>query len=214
MYKISNFSSLWEIGFAINAVFVFFELQPFLENKFKGMQSIGTDIINKFIRLEDQRYVNTYGWRSLVFGYATWLGRLKLYSVLCSLMSLVLIIVGGFNPDFSFGIFGISTLIVIQFFPIVFISYIILYYLPKYKILCIEEATIKLIEMYQNDNNFIINHMKQYKYLVNYIIVFRPLFSKKIKTKNEISYQEPFELFDEFKSNKANAADAKSRAAD
>ena len=93
MYKFSEFNSLWEIGFAINAVFVFFELQPFLEKKFIGTQSLGSEIINQFILKKHRHRVNTRGWRSLLFGYTIWLRRLKALSVINSIVALLLIII-------------------------------------------------------------------------------------------------------------------------
>ena len=50
MFKIADFNSLWEIGFAINAIFVFFELQPFLEKRFSGIHSIGRDAIKRVFK--------------------------------------------------------------------------------------------------------------------------------------------------------------------
>ncbi|MCF8075992.1 MAG: hypothetical protein K9L23_17530 [Desulfotignum sp.] len=196
MYKIGDFNSLWEISFAINAIFIFFELQPVLEKKFIGMQTIGSDAIERFIKKDDQRYVNTYAWKSLSFAFVVWLGRLKLYSIVCSLLSITLIIIGGFNPNFSFGFIGICVLIIIQFLPIVVIPSIILYLFPKYKLRCINEAIGKLIEKQQNDADFIDKHLMQYQYLVDYINLFRLPFSVFQRTKKKISNKELFDIFD------------------
>lgn len=195
MYKISDFNSLWEIGFAINAIFVFFDLQPLLKKKFKSTQSLGSSEIDKYILKEDQRYVNTYGWRTLVVNYGLWLSLLKLSSIICSLLSLVLIIAGGFNPEFSFGWFTITLLIIIEFAPIVFIPYIILISLPKYKLMCIDEALKNLISKKKSDNEFIKKHMKQYKFLVDYIMHFDHSFLLLINKRKKVSMDEVFDIF-------------------
>ena len=197
MYKIANFSSLWEIGFAVNAIFVFFELQPVLEEKFRGIQSIGSDIIKMYVRVEDQRYILTYGWKSIAFGYVIWLGRLKLYSIFCSLSSIFLIIIGGFNPDFSFGFIEICVSIVLIFLPVIAILSIILYFLPKYKIKCIHEATSKLIEKYQNDQSFKTNYLNKYKHLADFIEFLRNPALTFFKSKKKKTFTELFEIFNE-----------------
>jgi len=169
MYKIADFNSLWEIGFAIHAIFVYFELHQFLENKFTGIRALGKDIINHHILEKYQYRINTSGWRRLAFGYVIWLGRLKLLSIFNSLVALLLIIIAGYNPEAEFGIFLSAVIIASLFLPLLFITAIILFYFPFYKIKCIEYEINQIIENVDNDEDITESVIQKYKAVIEFI---------------------------------------------
>ena len=169
MHKIADFNSLWEIGFAINVIFVYFELQPFLEKKFTGIQSIGRDIIDRIILKEHRRRVNNCGWHRLVFGFAIWLQRLKLLSIINSIVAIILIIISGYNPDATFGNIFSTFIIILMFAPILVITVIILCFLPIYKFRCIEYEINRIIEMDQTTGDLNDAMIQKYKAVIEYI---------------------------------------------
>ncbi len=169
MVNISNFNSLWEIAFAINAIFVFFELAPLLERKFIGTNSLGKSIIDKMIAEEDQSYINNYGWRSIIFGHFLWLSRLKWLSALNSAIAIILIVIAGFNPTSTLGSLSICIIILILFTPIVLIPAIILYKLPLYKLKCIEEAIENILNRENQEQEAIAAKARKYKISLEYI---------------------------------------------
>jgi hypothetical protein len=144
MIKIADFNSLWEISFGVNAIFVYFELAPRLEQKFKGINAIGKNIVEEINQEEDQSFVITYGWRSLFLGYFIWILQLKKLSIINSFISLLLIAVAGFNPESGLSVLTVCITILTLFTPVVCIPIIILYFFPKYKSACLKEAIEKL----------------------------------------------------------------------
>lgn len=171
-YPLSNFNSLWEIAFAVNAIFVIFELIPILNKKLEETLAIGDSEIKEFILKEDQQTILNCGWKRIIFGQIFWTEGLKIISILCSLLALLLIIVGGFNPNLSLSMGIILIFIIIEFGPISLIPLIIVYIIPNYKLKCIDYAISKRIEFKQNGKNstyFRTHKLKQYKYLVQYI---------------------------------------------
>ncbi|TRW91225.1 hypothetical protein [Candidatus Methylobacter oryzae] len=145
MVEISNFNSLWEIAFATNAIFVYFDLLPVLESKFKGTQALGVKFISLVVPEKDLEYINAYGWRSILFGYTVWVSRLKSLSVINSIISIFLVVLAGYSPDLDLGFTNILIIIVL-FFPVIFIPAIVVYGLPMYKLKCIEEAVYLALE--------------------------------------------------------------------
>ncbi len=145
MIEISNFNSLWEIAFATNAIFVYFDLLPVLERKFKGTQSLGAKFIGLVVPEKDLEYINTYGWRSLLFGYTVWISRLKSLSVINSIIAIFLVILAGYSPKLDLGFTNILIIIVL-FVPVILIPAIVVYGLPLYKLKCIEEAVYIVLE--------------------------------------------------------------------
>lgn len=147
MYNIADFNSVLEVGFAVNAILVFFELESYLGKRFNKTQLLGHNLLANFIQKEeDLRYVTNYGWRSLVFGYAVWIGRLKWISVINSSLCLLLLIGVGYNPAIKIGFIFLAFLLFLIFIPVMGITCIIIYGLPRYKIACMEEALQKLID--------------------------------------------------------------------
>jgi len=197
MYKIADFNSLWEIGFAINAVFVFFELQPFLEKRFLGIHSIGEDIINRVFKGKDRSYVITNGWRNLAWGYGIWMGRLRKLSIINSLVALVLIIVSGYWPDAKFGVTTSLLIIILLFAPILIITGIIVYYLPIYKFKCIENAIKTIMKREQAGDDFDKNQIRKYKAAIECINRDHFFGSVFIKRDKRISNEEVYRIYED-----------------
>jgi len=124
MYNLSDFSSVLEIAFAFNAILVFFELQKLIEQKYKDINNIG-DVISIFFDKKDWHYINTYGWKSHLFIYSIWIGRLKVISIINSILALILLIYSGINPNISFELYSIILLLALLFLPVVLITYIL-----------------------------------------------------------------------------------------
>lgn len=192
MIKISDFNTLWEIAFAVNALFVYFELTPVLERKFKGINAIGISIINKMMDEQDRTYVNTYGWRSVLFGYYIWVSSLKSVSVINSLVAIILIIVAGFIPDKSLGNLFITIIILILFTPVLAIPVIIVYGFPAYKLKCIEEAVHKIIERESCGTATLANKARRYNIAVEYIKMTEFALLPFVKRDKNISDEEIF----------------------
>jgi len=171
MYQIINFNSALEVGFAVNAILVLFELKSYLEHRFKKIQRLGRDDINLFVKERDQHYINTYGWKPLIFGYAIWIGRLKIISIFNSLLCLVLLIFAGYNPEAEFGLLSSLALLLFIFLPVSVITFIIIYGLPNYKFKCIKIAITNILEREKKENEDseygIIE--KRYLSLINFI---------------------------------------------
>jgi hypothetical protein len=211
-YPVSNFSSVYEIAFAVNFVLYIFELKPFLEKQFNdNILNLGEELLREQFSKEDFIYITTYGWRGTAFAYVLWLGRLKIVSFFNSALSLILLIISGFNPEFSLGIILSIIILMLFFFPVICVSCIILYILPSQKLNCIKGAIDKLIEKERgilNDTDFT-NLENKYKSIVNMIELsnFTVLFLFKNR-KNIKDPQEWLNLFnqtlEEDKDNKQN----------
>lgn len=154
MFSLSNFTSVLEIGFGINAVLVFLELIPFFDNYFKKkVMNLGENEINIYVSEKERKIIRSYGWRSLGFGYYLWLSRLKGISIFSSCFSLLLLIISGIFPQFTFGITFLIIMLGVIFIPIISITLIIVYALPYYKLACIKKATEELLENEKNKLN-------------------------------------------------------------
>lgn len=196
MYKIADFNSLWEIGFAINVIFVYFELQQFLEKRVTGIQSIGRETIDEIILEKHRHRVNICGWKKLLFGYVIWLQRLKFLSIINSIVALMLIIISGYNPDAAFGNVFSAFIIILMFAPILVITVIILYLFPIYKVKCIEYEINRIIEMNQTTDDLSDNMIQKYKAVIEYIkfsAIHFP-FSFLVKRDKSMSIEEVFRI--------------------
>ncbi len=151
MYQIINFNSVLEIGFAVNAILVIFELESYLEKRFKKIQGLGRNEINLFVKERDQYHINNYGWRSLAFGYVIWIGRLKLISIFNSLLCLLLLLYAGYNPEVEVGLLTSMAILLLIFLPVLIITFIILYALPYYKFKCIKAAIASILAREKKD---------------------------------------------------------------
>jgi hypothetical protein len=197
MINISDFNSLWEIAFAINAIFVYFELTPVLERKFNGINAIGSSIINKLAEEEDRRYINTYGWRSALFGYSIWVARLKNISALNSLVAIILIIIAGLSPGSTLGVSFTTIIILILFTPILAIPAILIYVFPAYKLKCIEKAVYEIIERECGNSKALTKKQRRYQIAVEYIKLTEFPFSPFVKRNKLFSNEEIFAEVDE-----------------
>ena len=195
MSKIIDFNSLWEISFAVNAIFVYFELAPALERKFNGINAIGRSTIDELIEEKDRRYVNTYGWRSVAVGFMIWLRILKSLSLLNSIVALLLIIIAGFSPESELGLFVFGTIILMLFTPIIAIPGIIRYIFPAYKLKCIEEAINKILDRENGDPELMSKKSRRYKIAIEYIKMSEFGLSLFVKRNKEFSNKEVFEEF-------------------
>ncbi len=201
MYKIANFNSLWEIGFAINIIFVYFELQPFLEKKFINIQTIGKEIIDRFIIEKHRHNINISGLRGLTFGYVIWVHRLKYLSIFNSLLSIALICIGGYNPEAEFGV-SLSTLIIVLIFaPTTVIPMIILFFLPILKIESIENSITRIIESNKDTHELSDENVKQYKAVLEYIKFRAFPFLYLIKKNESMPIEEVFSILHNSKNN-------------
>lgn len=194
MLQIESFNSLWEIAFAINAVFIFFELAPFCEKKFIGANSLGDSVICKVVKEEDQRYVKIYGWKSLLFGYTIWISRLKLLSIINSLLAISLIIIAGFDNSSDISLLLFCVLVAVLFTPIVVIPLLALILIPLYKFYCIKEAIYNLTNREVPDSDELISRNKKYNLIVEYIKRYELTGVFWLKRDGNISDEELFSL--------------------
>jgi len=194
MFKIIDFNSLWEIAFAVNAIFVYFELKPALERKFKGINAIGRSVIDDYMDENDRRYVNNYGWKNVLFGFAIWIKILRSLSVLNSIVALFLIIIAGFSPESEIGWFLIGIIILLLFVPIITIPGIIIFAFPVYKLKCIEKAVQKIIDREKGEPN--LKKWRRYKIAIEEIKIteFGP--SIFVKRNKEFSNEEVYSEFE------------------
>ena len=199
MSKIIDFNSLWEIAFAINAIFVYFELTPVLKRKFKSINAIGRNVIDEMIEKQDRRYINTYGWKSFLFGYTIWVLRLKVMSIFNSLLAIFLIIFAGFKPESVIGSFYLVIIILILFTPILIVIAIFRYGFPFYKLKCIEEAIQNILDRDIEDSTILINKKRRYKIVIEYIKLTEIGPSFFIKRNKEFSTSEIFQEAREIK---------------
>jgi hypothetical protein len=199
MSNISNFNSLWEIGFSVNAIFVYFELTPILERKFNSFNAIGRKIIDEMIEENDRKYINTYGWRNILFSYAIWVSRLQAMSALNTIAAIFLIIVAGFNPELVLRDFSIALVILILFTPIVVIPVIILYGLPLYKLKCIEEAAQKILERDNSNPETLAGKTRKYRTIIEYIKLTEFSRFPLVKRNKEFSDDEIFQTINEYR---------------
>jgi hypothetical protein len=147
MTSLSNFNSVLQIGFAVNALLYFFDLKQALEDYFKNKTlKLGDSEISWHLDEKDRNFISSYGWRALAFGYVIWMSRLKTLTVLDSILSLCLLIFSGFNPTFEIGNFFIFAMLLVLFIPVTFITLVIIYGLPFYKLSCMKNATKKILE--------------------------------------------------------------------
>lgn len=195
MSKIIDFNSLWEIAFATNAIFVYFELVPALERKFNGVNAIGANVINELIEEQDRKYINTYGWRSVLFGYVTWIGRLKAMSAFNSFIAILLLIVAGFSPESALGGFYLVIIILILLVPIIIVPTIIICAFPLYKLKCIEEAVQKILSRDEGEPILLNKKKRRYKIAVEYIKLTEFGSSFFVKRSKEFSDDEIFQEF-------------------
>lgn len=195
MLRLIDFNSLWEIAFAVNAILVYFELTPALESKFKGVNAIGRSTIDELLEEHDRVYVNTYGWKSVLFGYVIWIKRLKIFSVVNSVVALLLIITAGFSPEAEIGWPVLGFIIFVLFTPILVIPGIILYAFPLYKLKCIEEAIQKLIDRENGEPKLKENKSRRYRIAIEYIKLTEFGHSLFVKRNKEFSNED---LFGEF----------------
>jgi hypothetical protein len=197
MSKILDFNSLWQIAFAVNAIFVYFELAPALERKFKGVNAVGKSVIDDFIEDKDRRYINNYGWKSILFNFTNWIWKLKLLSIINSIVALLLIIIAGFSPEAELGWYFLGVIILILFTPIIAIPGIIRYVFPIYKLKCIEEAIKNILDRDGEKSELISQNSRRYKIAIEYIKVaeFGPSFF--VKRNKEFSNEEVFREFEQ-----------------
>ncbi|WP_435235094.1 hypothetical protein ACR30L_15210 [Psychromonas sp. PT13] len=190
MLRIENFNSLWEVAFAVNAIFVFFDLVPRLNKFFHGSNELGDYTIKTMLNEEDYRYVSTYGWKSILFGYVKFVFTLKLLSLFNSFFALVLIIIAGFNSSFQIGVLPFCFIVAILLIPVVIIPLVILYFLPRYKLLCLIEAIENIINRDNLDSEDILVRNKKYKIAVEYMKRFEFPYILGIKRNPDISNKE------------------------
>jgi hypothetical protein len=195
--KIIDFNTLWEIAFAINAIFVYFELTPALDRKFNGVNEIGRRVIDKLIEEQDRRYINSYGWRSLLFGYVIWVKRLKTMSVFNSIVAIFMVIIGGFNPETALNSVYIAIIIIILYIPILLIPAIILISFPNYKLKCIEEAVQKILDRDDSNPTILSYKKRRYKIAIEYIKITEFGLSFFVKRNKEFSDADIFHEIEE-----------------
>lgn len=141
-----------------------------LKKKFKGINAIGNSIINKMAEEQDRKYINTYGWRSVL-----------------------IIIFSGFSPESVTGVFFTTIIILILFTPVLAIPAIIIYGFPTYKLKCIEEAVSNILERERGDSAAPTNKARRYRIAVEYIKMTEFAFSPFVKRDKKFSDSEILE---------------------
>ena len=142
---------------------------------------------------QDRKYINTYGWRSVLIGYFTWVSRLKTISVFNSLVAILIIIFSGFSPESVTGVFFTTIIILILFTPVLAIPAIIIYGFPTYKLKCIEEAVSNILERERGDSAAPTNKARRYSIAVEYIKMTEFVFSPFVKRDKKFSDSEILE---------------------
>ncbi|GAA6136813.1 hypothetical protein NBRC116583_05600 [Arenicella sp. 4NH20-0111] len=100
MVNISNLSSVFEVTFAMNAIFYIFSYAPFIEKNIEQKLKLYGETVNdaKKANIKVNTTYTYWSSRDLIQDLNGLLGP---YSILCSLVSLVLLIVSGFNTELS-----------------------------------------------------------------------------------------------------------------
>jgi len=142
---------------------------------------------------QDRKYINTYGWRSVLIGYFTWVSRLKTISVFNSLVAILIIIFSGFSPESVTGVFFTTIIILILFTPVLAIPAIIIYGFTTYKLKCIEEAVSNILERERGDSAAPTNKARRYRIAVEYIKMTEFAFSPFVKRDKKFSDSEILE---------------------
>lgn len=100
MATISDFNSLWEVGFAVNAVFVFFDYSDYLDKKMKEIEEIGDEYLQQYFN-HSKFSIGGVPYRNIIY---KWLPikmniqkhDLKTFSVFNTLFSLVLLLMSSY----------------------------------------------------------------------------------------------------------------------
>lgn len=151
MYKLIDFGNVWGIGFAINAMFVYFELSNYLNYFFeKHVLNLGSEELDNFFGNIDKRYILKKSIFRFQLGYDTWMIRLKFISIFNSSLSLFILIYCGFNPNAQFGFLIIIFTILLIFIPVIFIPLIIIHFFPSYRLEAYKRAITNIINKKEN----------------------------------------------------------------
>ena len=100
------------------ATFVFFDFISYLEKRFEDINDLGRDWIKSSIRESDLRYVMTYGWKTILFSHYFSIRRLKRLSVYNSLLSLLLLFIAAYVPEYRIGGIVITLILFLFVLPI------------------------------------------------------------------------------------------------
>lgn len=194
-YTLANFSSVFEIAFAFNAIMVIFELQKLLEKKFKKIQKIGNIELKSTLHKSDYKYISNYNWKGLAFKYVLLIGRLKIFAFLNSTIALCLLIISGFNPDFRMQMLILIIILIMLFLPILYITYLISYKLKKEKIVSLYTAVDNLIETSQEFNEEDLDNIRKDYYSVIKVIELTNLMLFLIKKEGKSKLFNSFERY-------------------
>ena len=159
MHYLSDFNSVFEVAFAINAVLVYFELSPNIDEHFKKLlySDPGPSILQtedgQFIEEtdvffvgtdEEKAFVRNFGWKSIVFKFANFKSILKAISFVVSFFALALLIVAGFMPDFKAQTFVMIIILIFLFVPVSSLTFYYYISFPRLKRFAASEARQEL----------------------------------------------------------------------
>lgn len=114
MVTLSNFSSVFEIAFAINALFYLFDLVPLFESKIHERFKVSKELAKKKAEATNDHSCYPIG---LVIGstYSPVASILKFTSIIFSMLSLSLLIFSGFYPNSQITPFWMVILLLVLF---------------------------------------------------------------------------------------------------
>ena len=135
MATISDFNSLWEVGFAVNAIFIFFDYNHYVDNKIKEIQEIGDEYLNQYF---DKTKFN-FSTMSCANLFYKWLPVkchvqkqiLKIFSIFNSLLTFIMLLVSSYFANMHFSVIFSVPIVLIIFGPLLHNVVNINFILPK-----------------------------------------------------------------------------------
>lgn len=124
MVKLGNFSSVFEIAFAINALLYIFEVAPFTESRIEKK-------LKTFDKLKKEKIEKTKGFEAppvclvLSLTYPEAKGYLAYVSIFMSLLSLGLLVLSGFRPETEFPSLIMSIIIILIILTVPIAAYLL-----------------------------------------------------------------------------------------
>jgi len=117
MNKLSDFSSVFEVAFAVNAVFYIFTYAPLAESEIDKR----LNQLNKLFKRADKVGVRRGDFP--IFWYSKvkfWGSKLVVgaYSIFASAIALLLLVVSGFNPELEISSFWVIVILLSLFVPV------------------------------------------------------------------------------------------------
>lgn len=123
MISVSNFNSFWELYLTIYAFFIFVDLFPGLEKRLPSIIYSYPLGLDDFLTHSEVADIKRCGWQGIIFRYSDIKSFGLITSILCSLSSFILLLIGCYSPEYKISYITSAGLIIILITPISYIFY-------------------------------------------------------------------------------------------